>query len=94
MTNACATLSKGYPRGFETAAQVARSVAQLALHELPDSYFEEFVPKLSLVNASQVTEAARKYLDLERMTTVVVGDVDKIQASLDRLGMPITVLSA
>jgi predicted Zn-dependent peptidase len=93
VTNACATLSKGYPRGFETAAQVARSVAQLALHELPDSYFEEFVPKLSLVNAGQVTEAARKYLDLERMTTVVVGDVDKIHASLDRLGMPITMLS-
>jgi predicted Zn-dependent peptidase len=60
---------------------------------LPDSYFEEFVPKLSLVNAGQVTEAARKYLDLERMTTVVVGDVDKIHASLDRLGMPITMLS-
>lgn len=93
VVNACATLSKGYPRGFETAGQVARSVAQLALHELPDTYFEEFVPKLSLVGADEVTEAARRYLDLEKMTTVVVGDVDKIQASLERLGLPVTMLS-
>ena len=67
--------------------------AQLALHRLPDSYFEEFVPKLSLVGADEVTEAARRYLDLEKMTTVVVGDVDKIQASLERLGLPVTMLS-
>ena len=93
VVNACATLSKGYPRGFETAGQVARSLAQLALHELPDSYFEAFVPKLSLVGADEVTEAARKYLDLENMTTVVVGDVDKIRESLDRLGLPVTMLS-
>ena len=40
------SVALGYPRGFETAQQVARSVAQLALHDLPDSYFEEFVPTL------------------------------------------------
>jgi len=49
---AFASLSKGYPRGFETAGQVARSVAQLALHNLPDTYFEEFVPRLARVPAS------------------------------------------
>ena len=40
------SVALGYPRGFETVQQVARSVAQLALHDLPDSYFEEFVPTL------------------------------------------------
>ena len=29
-----ASVTRGYPRGFETAQQVARSVSQLALHEL------------------------------------------------------------
>ncbi len=32
-----ASLTRGYPRNFETAQQVARSVAQLALYDLPDS---------------------------------------------------------
>ena len=87
VAQAFASLSKGYPRGFETAGQVARSVAQLALHGLPDSYFEQFVPKLAQVTAADVTTAARRYLDREKMTTIVVGDLDKIAASLPALGL-------
>ena len=84
---AFAALSKGYPRGFETAGQVARSVAQLALHGLPDSYFEEFVPRLSQVTAQDVAMAAQRYLDPSKMTTVIVGDLDKIAGSLPELGL-------
>ncbi len=82
-----ATVSKGYPRGFETATQVARSVAQLALHGLPDSYFEDFIPRLAQVTADEVSRVAGKYLDLPRMTTVIVGDLDKISGSLPDLGL-------
>jgi zinc protease len=87
VAQAFASVSKGYPRGFETAGQVARSVAQLALHGLPDSYFEQFVPKLSQVTAADVTRAAQRYLDPEKMTTVIVGDLDKIAESLPGLGL-------
>ena len=86
VAQAFASVSKGYPRGFETAGQVARSVAQLALHGLPDSYFEQFVPRLSQVTAAEVTAAARRYLEQEKMTTVIVGDLDKIAGSLPALG--------
>ena len=87
VAQAFASVSKGYPRGFETAGQVARSVAQLALHGLPDSYFEEFVPKLAQVTAHDVTRAAQRYLDPSKMTTVIVGDLDKIAPSLPGLGL-------
>ena len=82
-----ATVSKGYPRGFETATQVARSVAQLALHGLPDSYFEDFIPRLAQVTRDEVSRVAARYLDLDRMTTLVVGDLDKIAAALPDLGL-------
>ena len=84
---AFASLSKGYPRGFETAGQVARSVAQLALHNLADTYFEEFVPRLAQVTASDVSDAAQRYLTPAKMSTVIVGDLDKIHASLPGLGL-------
>jgi len=87
VAQAFASVSKGYPRSFETAGQVARSVAQLALHGLPDSYFEQFVPKLAQVTANDVTRAAQRYLDPFKMTTVIVGDLDKIAASLPGLGL-------
>jgi predicted Zn-dependent peptidase len=84
---AFASVSKGYPRGFETAGQVARSVAQLALHGLPDSYFEQFVPRLSQVTAQDVAAAAQRYLDPAKMTTLIVGDLDKIGDSLPALDL-------
>jgi zinc protease len=84
---AFASLSKGYPRGFETAGQVARSVAQLALHNLADTYFEEFVPRLAQVSAADVAAAARQYLPAGKMSVVIVGDLDKIQPALPGLGL-------
>ncbi|HUQ88993.1 MAG TPA: pitrilysin family protein [Vicinamibacterales bacterium] len=84
---AFASLSKGYPRGFETGGQVARSVAQLALHNLPDTYFEEFVSRLAQVTADDVSVAARQYLTPAKMSTVIVGDLDKIHGSLPGLGL-------
>jgi zinc protease len=87
LTMAKAALGRGYPRAFETANQVARSVAQLALHGLPDTYFEEFIPRLEAVSLDDVTRVATQYLDLETMATLIVGDFDKIGPSLLSLGV-------
>ncbi len=87
MSLAKASLTRGYPRNFETAHQVARSVAQLVLYGLPDSYFENFVPRVNAVTATDVTAAARKYIDPARLTTLIVGDYAAIGESLNALGL-------
>ena len=87
MTLAKASLTRGYPRNFETANHVARSVAQLALYGLPDTYFQDFIPKVHAIDASQVTKAAATYLDPSRITTLVVGDIATIADSLATLGL-------
>jgi predicted Zn-dependent peptidase len=87
LTLARAALTRGYPRGFETAEQVARAAAQLALYGLPDDYFSQFVPRVSAVDSAEVTRVAREYLDPARLLTVVVGDREKIGASLARLDL-------
>ena len=81
------SVALGYPRGFETVQQIARSVAQLALHDLLDSYFEEFVPRLEAVTLDEVAAAAQRYLDPERMTAVIVGDHDRVGETLGVLGL-------
>jgi zinc protease len=92
LTLAQASLTRGYPRNFETAGQVARSVAQLALYGLPDTYFQEFVPKVNAVTADEVTRVASKYLDPNRLTTLVVGDHAAIADPLSRLlGEPVLI---
>jgi zinc protease len=95
MLLAKATLTRGYPRNFETTQQVARSVAQLVLYDLPDTYFEDFVPRVNAIDGDAVTHAARSYLDPARLVTLVVGDHQAIGGSLGalQLGEPM-VLSA
>jgi predicted Zn-dependent peptidase len=81
------SLTRGYPRNFETAQQVARSVGQLSLFDLPDSYFEEFVPNVNAVTADEVTRVAQTYIDPARLITLVVGDRNATEAALSRLGV-------
>jgi len=95
LETARATLTKGYPRNFETADQLARSVAQLALYELPDDYFATFVPRIAALELGAVQDAATRNLHPERLVTVIVGDADRVVPTLEVLGLgPANVIAA
>jgi zinc protease len=81
-----AAVTRGYPRNFETAEQVSRSAAQLALYDLPDDYYTTFVPRVLALDESDLTRAAAAYIDPSRLLTVIVGDRDAI-GPLDRLAL-------
>ena len=85
-----AALTRGYARNFETAEQLGRAVTQIALYDLPDDYFDQFVPTIKRVTPDEITRVASEYLDPSRLTTLVVGDYDTIAEDLRRLdiGVP------
>jgi predicted Zn-dependent peptidase len=87
LSAARASLTRGYPRNFETADQIARGAAQLALYGLPDDYFSQFAPRIAAVDAAAVTRVAQMYLDPSSMLTVVVGDRDRVMAPLASLNL-------
>jgi predicted Zn-dependent peptidase len=91
MDLARATLTRGYARGFETAEQLARAVTQLAVHDLPDDYYDRFVGEILAVDAEAVTGAARRWLSTDDLLTVIVGDCERIADSVSALdvGVPI-----
>ena len=70
-------------------------MTQIALYDLPDDYFAQFVPRVERVTADDVTRVSAEHLDPARLTTLVVGDYDTIAQDLSRLdlGQP-SVLSA
>jgi len=82
-----ASLTRGYPRNFETADQIARAAGQLALYDLPDDYFTTFVPKVMALTEETVTAVAAKHIDPDRLLAVIVGDRDKILPSLRSLDL-------
>ena len=82
-----AGLTRGYPRNFETADQLARAAAQLALYGLPDDYYTTFVPRVLSLTEADITAVARKHIDPSRLAAVIVGDRDKAAPDLARLGL-------
>jgi zinc protease len=82
-----ATLTRGYPRNFETAGQVVRGLAQLATHELPDDTFNVFAPRIRALTADDVTRAAGQYLHPDRAVVVAVGDGARIRGALEAVGL-------
>jgi zinc protease len=82
-----AALTRGYARNFETAEQIARAATQIALYDLPDDYFVQFVPNVERVTTADVTRAAAAHLDPARLVTLVVGDLEAVADDLERLGL-------
>ena len=90
-----AALTRGYARNFETSEQIARAATQIALYDLPDDYFVNFVPQVERITTGDVTWATAEHLDPARLITLIVGDLDAVGRDLPQLGLgdPI-VLSA
>ena len=82
-----AALTRGYPRNFETAEQISRGAAQLALYDLPDDYFSTFTPKVLAVDETAVTRVAEQYIDPSQLLTLIVGDHEKVAPALPRLNL-------
>jgi zinc protease len=90
-----AALTRGYARSFETGEQIGRAALQLAVYDLPDDYFEQFVPRIERVTTDEVSRVMTRHLDPAKLTTLIVGDLEVVGPEIARLelGEPV-VLSA
>ena len=89
-----ASLTRGYPRNFETAEQLGRAVAQQVVYGLPDDYYDRFVPTIRAVCQDDVTRVARQWIDPDGMSVVVVGDRAAVEKPLALLGRGEPVVDA
>ncbi|MGB7211233.1 MAG: pitrilysin family protein [Gemmatimonadales bacterium] len=95
LTRATQYLALGLPGDFETTGQVARQLSGLLLFGLPFSYYNGFVANLHRVTRQDVERVAKRYIDLDHLTVVIVGDLAKIRAPIEALHLaPVVVLDA
>lgn len=73
------------PNGFATNADIGASLAESFVFDLPLDYYGQLPAKLAAVTAEQVREAARRYLDPQRLIVVAVGDRKRIVPQLEKL---------
>lgn len=89
------TIIQGYPRSIETNAGVVNVLADLAFFGLPESEMTTFLTRVQAVKPADVTRVARRYLQPDQFTIVVVGDLAQIRTGIEALNLgPVTVLDA
>ncbi len=79
---AAGSLANGYARAFETPAQVARALAEAAVHDLPDEALERFPREVMAATAAQLAELARTVIRPASAAIAVAGDRAALEADL------------
>jgi zinc protease len=75
-----------FPLRFETSAQVAGALAGLVVNDLPDDELDRYRPAIAAVSADDVRAAARRHIDPEAASIVIVGDAASCEAELRDAG--------
>ena len=91
------SLIRGFPRTFETPAQIAARLTDVALYGLSDDYFNTYIAGIQKVTAADVGRVAKEAIDPARLAILVVGDRSAIESglrSLEGIGTTITILDA
>lgn len=88
------SLIRRYPQGFETVGQISAQLSNLVVYNLPDSYFNDYIPKVNAVTVVDVNRVANKYLTPDKMAILVVGDRKVIEPKLKELKLPVMFLDS
>jgi len=79
-------LSGVFPYTMQTIGDVAKRLETLAIYDLPDDYFDQYVARLATVTREEVLEVSRRHLDPERIGVVAVGPAEVLEPQLEGLG--------
>jgi hypothetical protein len=93
MEQAKASLVQSLPAAFESVGSVNGSISSIYTQGLPSDYFQQFARAVNAVTKDDVVRVARKYIDPEHLTILIVGDRAKIEGPLAATHIaPIVVL--
>jgi zinc protease len=81
-------------RNYETGAQKAAFIRTMLEYDLPADYISRQQAILKSISKNEIDALSKKYLDVNRMNIVLVGDKKTVMPTLQRLGYNIVELDA
>ncbi|HYN86666.1 MAG TPA: pitrilysin family protein [Pyrinomonadaceae bacterium] len=85
LTYAKQSLTRAFPRTFETPANIATRLEDIVIYELPDDYFNNFVARVNAVTLEDLARVSNRYVNPTRLAILVVGDRKVIEKGLREL---------
>jgi zinc protease len=87
------SLIQGLPQRFASVSQISNSITSLVVQGLPDDFYQTYAKNVSAVTKEDLLRVAKRYIDLDHLAIVIVGDRAKVEASLKATGIaPITMV--
>jgi zinc protease len=81
-------IALGFPGQFETISDVSQQLEDLIVYNLPDDYYQRYVPEVLKVTAADVQKTAATYIQPSKFAVVVVGDQKTIEPGIRALKLP------
>jgi zinc protease len=81
------SIAQSLPGRFEHAAETLGTFAEIYVYDLPLDYFSLLPGQLYAVTAEQAQAAAQRYIQLDKITVLAVGDRAKIEAEMKKLNL-------
>lgn len=86
-------LVQGLPQDFSSVRSVNGSISDIFLEDLPQDYYQHYAQNVRAVTKDDVTRVANKYIDVDHLAIVIVGDRKTIEQPLKATGIaPVVVL--
>jgi zinc protease len=89
------SLARSVPANFETSESAAGTLAEIYIYDLGPDYFSKYAEHTEAVTAQQAADAAKKYVQPDKLVVIAVGDRKTILPALTKLNLgPIEVWDA
>jgi predicted Zn-dependent peptidase len=75
------------PGRWEAASDISSDIGWVVRFGLPDNYWDTYPARVNALNVATVTAAARATVQPDRLTWVVVGDLDLIRQPIEALDL-------
>jgi zinc protease len=87
------SLIQGLPQRFASVSAISNSITSLVVQGLPDDFYQTYAKNVTAVTKEDLLRVAKRYIDLNHLAIVIVGDRAKVEAPLKATGIaPITMV--
>ena len=73
------------PGNYETVGSLLNGVSNIVKYNRPLNYLDNLAEKRSSVSIDDVISASTKYINPDKWTWIIVGDLSKVQAGIEGL---------
>ena len=87
------SLVQSLPGRFASVNATGAAISTIYTQDLPESYYKDYAAKIGAVTRADLVRVARKYIDLDHLNIVIVGDRATIEEPLRKTGIaPVVIL--